>query len=129
MKRVSSPQIAKQQVPPLRYAPVGMTILSQMTGIAPSRRFQKELSSRPERTRISYRAKPTTSTYAALIKESRMNFAEAIDLDRKSGGAQWRDLLFARPHANASRSTPRLCRSFCKVEPIAPALMAEQPTI
>jgi hypothetical protein len=35
------------------------------------------------------------SAYAALRKESRMNFAEAAYLDRKSGGAKWSDLLCA----------------------------------
>jgi hypothetical protein len=45
------------------------------------------LSSRPERTRISYFAKLKVSTYAAFLKESRRNFASATDLDRKSGGA------------------------------------------
>jgi hypothetical protein len=52
------------------------------------------LSSRPERTRISYFAELTTNTYAALRKESRMNFIDATELDGKSGGAEWRDLLF-----------------------------------
>jgi len=46
-----------------------------------------ELSSRPERTRISYFAKLTTAAYAAFFKESRRNFANATNLDRKSGGA------------------------------------------
>jgi hypothetical protein len=45
------------------------------------------LSSRPERTRISYFAELTTTTYAALRKESRRNFINATELDRKSGGA------------------------------------------
>src|SRR5580700_5617030 len=34
------------------------------------------------------------STCAAFSKESRMKFANATNLDRKSGVAQWRDLLF-----------------------------------
>jgi hypothetical protein len=50
------------------------------------------LSSRPERTRISYFASLTTTTDAALREESRRNLINAIELDRKSGGAQWRDL-------------------------------------
>ena len=50
------------------------------------------LSSRPERTRISYFALLATTTCAALLKESRMQFIKATGLDRKSGGAQWRDL-------------------------------------
>jgi hypothetical protein len=35
-----------------------------------------------------------TTTYAALLKESRTEYIEATVLDRKSGGAQWRDLRF-----------------------------------
>src|SRR5271163_3683644 len=50
------------------------------------------LSSRPERTRISYFALLATTTSAALRKESRMQIIKATGLDRKSGGAQWRDL-------------------------------------
>jgi hypothetical protein len=52
------------------------------------------LSSRPERTRISYLAALTTTTYAALRKERRTKFINATGLNRKSGGAQWRDLQF-----------------------------------
>jgi hypothetical protein len=50
------------------------------------------LSSRPERTRISYFALLATTTYAALRKESRMQLINATTLDRKSGGAWWREL-------------------------------------
>jgi hypothetical protein len=53
-----------------------------------------ELSSRPERTRISYIAAPHAATYAASRKGSRKKFANATDLDRKFGVAEWRDLLF-----------------------------------
>jgi hypothetical protein len=45
------------------------------------------LSSRPERTRISYFAMPATPTCAALRRESRMQIINAKGLDRKSGGA------------------------------------------
>jgi hypothetical protein len=45
------------------------------------------LSSRPERTRISYFATLTTTTYAALRKQRRRNFINATELDRKYGGA------------------------------------------
>jgi hypothetical protein len=45
------------------------------------------LSSRPERTRISCRAALDTTTCAAFIKESRMKFADATKLYRKSGVA------------------------------------------
>ena len=50
------------------------------------------MSSRPKRTRISYLALLATTTCAALRKESRMQIIEATGLDRKSEGAQWRDL-------------------------------------
>jgi hypothetical protein len=46
----------------------------------------------PKRTRISYFALLATPTCAALRKESRMQIINATSLDRKSGGAQWRDL-------------------------------------
>jgi len=48
---------------------------------------QKSHKLRPKRTRISYFAEPTKSTYAAFFKESRRNFANATNLDRKSGAA------------------------------------------
>jgi enediyne biosynthesis protein E4 len=57
-------------------------------------RSKTELSSRPERTRISYFALLATTTRAALRSESRMDFINATTLHRKSGGAQWRNLLF-----------------------------------
>jgi hypothetical protein len=44
------------------------------------------LSSRPERTRISYFALLATTTCAALRREN------AMSLNRKSGGAEWSDL-------------------------------------
>src|SRR5580658_291919 len=52
------------------------------------------LSSRPERTRISYFALLATTTCAVFLKENRMMVINATVLDRKSGGAQWRDLRF-----------------------------------
>src|ERR1700744_4876406 len=66
-----------------------------------------ELSSRPERTRISYFALLATATYAALRRESRMQFINATTLHRKSGGAQWRDLLFSGPLLRMFFRTPR----------------------
>ena len=45
------------------------------------------LSSRPERTQISYLAALATATYAAFPRERRMNIANATNFDRKSGGA------------------------------------------
>jgi hypothetical protein len=55
------------------------------------------LSSRPERTRISYFALLATTTCAALRRESRMQTLNATGLHRKSGGVQWRDLRFSGP--------------------------------
>ena len=49
----------------------------------------------PERTRISCHAALDMATSAAFVKESRMKFANATKLDRKSGVAQWRDLRFS----------------------------------
>jgi len=45
------------------------------------------LSSRPERTRISYISAQPNATYAAFRRESRMKLANATNLDRKSGVA------------------------------------------
>jgi hypothetical protein len=45
------------------------------------------LSSRPERTRISCHAALETTACAAFSKESRMKFADATNINRKSGGA------------------------------------------
>jgi hypothetical protein len=50
------------------------------------------LSSRAKRTRISYFALLATTTCAVFLKENRMMVINATVLDRKSGGAQWRDL-------------------------------------
>jgi len=47
----------------------------------------RKLSSRPKRTRISCFAMLATTTYAALLKESRTEYISATVLDRKSGGA------------------------------------------
>jgi hypothetical protein len=46
-----------------------------------------ELSSRPERTRISCHAALDMAACAAFRKESRMKFANATKFDRKSGVA------------------------------------------
>ena len=53
------------------------------------------LLSRPERTRISYIPLLATTTCAVLLKENRMVLINATDLDRKFGGAKWRDLQCA----------------------------------
>src|SRR6202522_2053614 len=52
------------QIPPLRYAPVGMTILFGNAKYS----FQDELSSRPERTRISCHAALDRSACAPFCK-------------------------------------------------------------
>jgi GNAT superfamily N-acetyltransferase len=52
------------------------------------------LSSRPQRTRISCYAAVDRAACAAFREESRMKLAEPIEFNRKSGGAQWRDLQF-----------------------------------
>jgi hypothetical protein len=64
----------------------------------------KNLSSRPERTRISYLAELATTTDAALLKKSRTRFINATKPNRKSGGAEWRDLrfLFSGSHRDSS---------------------------
>jgi hypothetical protein len=49
----------------------------------------------PERTRICCLAAPKIPTRAAFLKEGRMEFASAKDLNRKSGVAQRRDLQCA----------------------------------
>jgi hypothetical protein len=50
------------------------------------------LSSRPERTRISYLVALARTTYAAFRRERRTKFINATKFHRKSGGAEWRDL-------------------------------------
>jgi hypothetical protein len=55
------------------------------------------LSSRPKRTRISYFALLATTTGAVFLKENRMMLINATALNRKSGGAQWRDLRLSEP--------------------------------
>jgi hypothetical protein len=47
-----------------------------------------------ERTRISYDAALDKTAYAPFFKERRMMFANATNVYRKSGVAQWRDLRF-----------------------------------
>ena len=80
-----------QQVPPLRYAPVGMTnFLQETASKAVGWRVvhgPTELSSRPERTRISCHAALDMAACAAFRKESRMKFANATKFDRRSGVA------------------------------------------
>jgi hypothetical protein len=55
---------------------------------------QTEVSSRPERTRISCHAALDKTTCAPFRKEGRMKSTSATRFHRKSGVAKWRDLLF-----------------------------------
>jgi hypothetical protein len=52
-----------------------------------SRKISTNLSSRPERTRISCHAALETTACAAFSKESRMKFANATNTKRKFGVA------------------------------------------
>jgi hypothetical protein len=70
-----------------------------------------ELSPRPERTRISCHAAQERTANAPLRKERPMKFAEATKFQRKSGGAQWRDLRFTRPAFNSNGSVPTSLRT------------------
>jgi hypothetical protein len=72
----------------------GSAVLRTSPGSAKSRPA-KELSFRPERTRISCHAALETTACAAFSTESRMNVANATNTNRKSGVAQWRDLRFS----------------------------------
>jgi hypothetical protein len=53
------------------------------------------LSSRPERTRISCHAALDKAPCAPFRKEGRRKYTNATKVNRKSGVAQWRDLLCA----------------------------------
>jgi hypothetical protein len=66
-----------------------MTILFLVTTLVVQNepRPATELSSRPERTRISCHAALETTACAAFSKESRMKFDNATDINRKSGVA------------------------------------------
>jgi hypothetical protein len=65
-----------------------MTILLQgQVFLAEALAGTTKLSSRPERTRISCHAALDRAACAAFRKESRMKFADATNLDRKSGVA------------------------------------------
>jgi hypothetical protein len=65
-----------------------MTILLQgQVFLAEALAGTTKLSFRPERTRISCHAALDRAACAAFRKESRMKFADATNLDRKSGVA------------------------------------------
>jgi hypothetical protein len=50
----------------------------------------------------------SNATGAALRRESRMQLPNATGLDRKSGGAQWRDLRFSGPLVEMFLSKQRM---------------------
>jgi hypothetical protein len=105
--KIRRSRIGKLQVPPLSYAPVEMTGLGLVFGghsSCLSNAISINLSSRPERTRISYHAAPESTTYASFLKERRTHSINATTLHRKSGGAQWRDLQFATSPGEAATS-------------------------
>jgi hypothetical protein len=62
---------------------------------------QPELSSRPERTRISCHVALETTACAAFSEESRMKFANATDINRKSGVAH-RSAASFRPYSEVN---------------------------
>jgi hypothetical protein len=66
-------------------------------GHSPMEASPSPLSSRPKRTRISCHAAPDKTACAPFFKERRMMFANATNVYRKSGAAQWRDLCVDAP--------------------------------
>jgi hypothetical protein len=93
MKRLSIR--GRQHSRSVRYAALrsGRQFCRKMGAVAKNHRSQNKLSSRPERTRISCHAALDKATCAPFRRERRMKFANAIKLDRKSGGAEWSDCL------------------------------------
>jgi hypothetical protein len=67
---------------------------------------QANLSSRPERTRISCHATLDEAAYAPFRKEGRMKCVNATKSNRKSGVAQWRDLQFSPPPNRSPLKAP-----------------------
>jgi len=72
-------------------ASLGMTILFGNAKYS----FQDELSSRPERTRISCHTALDKAACAPFRKEGRIKCTNATKVNRKSGGAERRDLRCA----------------------------------
>jgi hypothetical protein len=102
-------------------AKMALTAIRRMAANGPT-----ELPSRlrrlavgPERTRISCHAALDMAACAAFRKESRMKFANATNLDRKSGVAQWRDLRFP---VLTQTLQPLRENSAYKISPEEPAL-------
>jgi hypothetical protein len=91
------------------YAPVGMTILLQGNGQKRSDEWLLMVpqNCHPDRSVPGFPATrhSPAATCAAFSKESCKKFANATDLNRKCGVAQWRDLLFSGSHANSEGLT------------------------
>jgi acetyltransferase-like isoleucine patch superfamily enzyme len=98
----SRPRRSREKHPRRTVTPKRVSTLYQQTNLRKAPPY--DLSSRPKRTRISCIAKLTGSTYAAFFKESRRNFANANNLNRKSGGAKWRALRCAFPSSKSEES-------------------------
>jgi hypothetical protein len=78
--------------------------------------------------RISYYALLAKTTCAALRKESRMQTIKATDLDRKSGGAQPRDLQFPPLSNDPQSEHPSLTRGRPNLRTILPRWIIGQLT-
>jgi hypothetical protein len=90
----------------LRYQHLNLEQVSTV----PTSQSQTEVSSRPERTRISCHASLDKTTFAPFRKEGRMKCINATKFQRKSGVAQWRDLLYSQPLSNVDwKHYPPLC--------------------
>jgi hypothetical protein len=85
-----------------------------------------KLSSRPKRTRISYLVALAATTYVAFRRERRTTFPNATKFHRKSGGAQWRDLLFLSRTITQTHKASR-AHVFPPRLPLASIGLNEQP--
>jgi hypothetical protein len=92
-----SPSEEKAQVPPLRSGrddnSVGPSTAICLTAFGA---FSKQQNCHPDRSAPGFPATQHSpaATCAAFSEESRIKFANASNLNRKSGVAQWRDLRF-----------------------------------
>jgi hypothetical protein len=76
-----------------------------------------ELSSRPERTRISYFAALATTTDAVSRKGNRMTMIKATDLDRKSGERSGGTCgFFPGTHTLDDKFAPRFGKSLLEID-------------
>jgi hypothetical protein len=60
----------------------------------------------PEKGQPDLQRKRPEYASGGVVIESRMKFANATELDRKSGIAEWRDLRFAESCAISNRAFP-----------------------